>query len=324
MPSARKSARETGAASGRRASVQTAEDPAAGETKATGRSSASAKTAMSSARSHMSKGSSAFGGTSKRALRMQVSGEDTPGPGAYMPLSTFAKASLGGSDYSRPATAGGSSTTSSRMSITSRVTKTLPTALFRSKSPQRAKVRNENVPGPGAHTPNFTSVSVGGNPSPTNAAPHLQAKGKRFQRGILDDGKVNGTEKVGPGSYETHKYQTLAQDTAHAVSMTSRQNPGFGIGSDQHKLPHEALLSRDDNLPGPGKYSPADVKKRTPPNKGPTAAFRKPMERRKVPDGLFNSPGSSKFSGDSGMSGSESRKSKKKLKQESGRDMVHV
>ena len=137
---------------------------AGGETKATGRSSASAKTALSSARSH---GSKAFGASSRRALRLDVMGEETPGPGAYMPLSTFAKAASGAS-YNP-----GSSTTSSTASSI-RAPKGMPTALFRSRSPQRGKVGNQLTPGPGTHTPIFSAQE----PNPNrNAAPHMAAKG---------------------------------------------------------------------------------------------------------------------------------------------------
>ena len=244
-------------------------------------------------------------------------GEETPGPGAYMPLSTFAKAASGAS-YNP-----GSSTTSSTASSI-RAPKGMPTALFRSRSPQRGKVGNQLTPGPGTHTPIFSAQE----PNPNrNAAPHMAAKGKRFAHGALGWETIvaNNTEKVGPGSYETHKFQTLAQDTAHAVSMGSRQNPGFGIGSPQHHLPHETALNEDEEVPGPGKYSLPDpslyLKARTSPNKGPTAAFRMPMARKKQTQMHFDFS-SAHTTSQKAPRDVPSRKSKKK--QESGRDMVHV
>ena len=59
------------------------------------------------------------GGTSKRELRMELLGESTPGPGAYLPASTFARAASSSSFHRG---------------------KTLPatTSVFRSKSVQRA------------------------------------------------------------------------------------------------------------------------------------------------------------------------------------------
>ena len=136
---------------------------------------------------------------------------------------------------------------------------------------------------------------------------------------------LGSPDNVGPGSYETHKFQTLAQDTAHAVSMGSRQNPGFGIGSPQHHLPHETALNEDEEVPGPGKYSLPDpslyLKARTSPNKGPTAAFRMPMARKKQTQMHFDFS-SAHTTSQKAPRDVPSRKSKKK--QESGRDMVHV
>ena len=98
-----------------------------------------------------------FGGTSRRELRLDMLGENTPGPGSYAPASTFAKAASSSSFYRNKQLA---TTTSS----------------FRSKSSQRGKPTLSLAPGPGAHTPNMHAIEG----VPTNGAPHLQGKGKRF------------------------------------------------------------------------------------------------------------------------------------------------
>ena len=131
-------------------------------------------------------------------------------------------------------------------------------------------------------------------------------------------------EKSKYQSYETHKFRTLSQDTAHAVSMASRQNPGFGIGSPQHQLPHEEALNQDEEMPGPGKYNlpavSAYMKARTSPSKGPSAAFCKPTARKKTHFDFASTVESSSHK--STRDPPSTKKSRRK--QESGRDMVHV
>lgn len=201
-----------------------------------------------------------FGGTSRRDLRLELMGEDTPGPGAYLPASTFAKAA-----------------SSSSSSALNKKGKKAPatTSAFRSTSPQRIIARIVDSPGPGSASPNWTAIDK----NITNGAPFLNAKGERF--GKTTDWSATSTgDDVGPGAYETHKYATLAMDTAHAVAMGSKQNPGFGIASPQHHLPHEGAIEQDKDLPGPGKYETNKSELKN--SSGHTSAFKLPTERKKM------------------------------------------
>ena len=222
----------------------------------------SASARPSSAPGSASKVKKPFGGTSKRDLQLELLGENTPGPGSYLPASTFAKA------YS----------SSSSSVKKGKKPPPVTTSAFRSTSPQRIKARNSDTPGPGAHSPNKAATER----NLTNGAPSLCAKGKRFGvDSAFGVSELPGSANAGPGEYETHKYQTLAQDTAHAVSMGSKQNPGFGIASPQHQLPHEQSTDNDRELPGPGKYN-TNVSELSRAG-GHTSVFKMPTERKKVP-----------------------------------------
>lgn len=227
-------------------------DPAASLVRGAARG-ASARSAASSRRR-------SFGGTSKREMRLELMGEDTPGPGAYLPTSTFARASA----------------SSSSMSANAKGKKpAVTTSSFRSTSAQRLALHNIRVPGPGAHSPNKAAVEK----NATNPSMHLISRGNRFAPFGSGSARGRGRPEPGPGTYETQRFCTMATDMAHAVAMGSRQNPGFGIASQQHQLPHEQAVSNDAELPGPGKYetnnsllSKAD---------GHSSVFKPPMERKK-------------------------------------------
>ena len=202
---------------------------------------------------------SSFGGTQKREMRIEMLGEDTPGPGAYLPASTFARAA--------------SATSSSKKGA-----KVLTTSSFRSTSLQRPRAINEQVPGPGAHSPNKVATER----NLTNSAPHLAAKGLRFAglgSSDWDHAEVAGGVDPGPGEYETHKYRTIQMDANHAVKMSSKVAKGFGITSLQHDLPWRATVDDDKDLPGPGKYetNTSEISRAD----GHASVFRKPTERKK-------------------------------------------
>ena len=84
---------------------------------------------------------------------------------------------------------------------------------------------------------------------------------------------------LGPGAYESHNYNSLQQQMAKEVAMTSRQNPGFGIAGPSHKLPHEQTVEDDKELPGPGKYETNTS--RISEASGHSSSFKPPIERAK-------------------------------------------
>ena len=108
-------------------------------------------------------GSGAFGASSARDMKLDIMGEDTPGPGSYRSKKQMSDGS------------------------------TMPSSSFRSSSAQRAKVRAQDTPGAGAYEPNLASVE----PASTNGGAGMRGKGQRFQseRQTTDGG-------VGPGSYD--------------------------------------------------------------------------------------------------------------------------
>lgn len=218
-----------------------------------------------------------FGGTSRREMRLDLLGENTPGPGSYQPSSTFARAASSSSFYRNK-----------KLATT--------TAQFRSNSAQRGAVRNEKLPGPGTFSPNMNATER----NATNSGPHLRAKGSRFAPLEGSDATASTHKpEPGPGAYESHypekreghpkwrgflpsQYQTMAMDSLHAMNMGSKQNPGFGIASSQHQLPHETVVQAEAQFPGPGKYetNKSDMSKAD----GHRSVFKPPTERKKMND----------------------------------------
>ena len=145
-------------------------------------------------------GSGAFGASSSREMKLDIMGEDTPGPGSYR----------GKKDMSE--------------------TPRMPSSAFRSSSAQRAKTRYQETPGAGSYEPNLASVE----PSPVNAAAGMRSKGDRFTR---DKQTTDGG--VGPGTYDSHADGSLAAKVAKSVERMSRSNPGFGSRQPARELPYQ-------------------------------------------------------------------------------------
>ena len=158
----------------------------------------------------------AFSHTAKRVMREDIIGEGSPGPGAYLPASTFAKASA--FDKKKK----GSSS-------------------FRSGSSQRPKFMNEHVPGAGAYTPSFQSIEK----NKTNPGASLGSKNGRFDAASSMNLAASETGQLGPGAYEVSHYKSLKESTARSVRMSSKNSPGFGRGAGR-LLPHEMALDDDE------------------------------------------------------------------------------
>ena len=108
-------------------------------------------------------GSGGFGGSSARAMKLDIMGEDTPGPGTYRSSKEMTEKSH------------------------------MPSAAFRSSSSQRAKARSSDAPGAGSYHPNLGSVE----PGLSNAGSGMRSKAQRFQTE-----RTNTDQGVGPGSYD--------------------------------------------------------------------------------------------------------------------------
>lgn len=167
-----------------------------------------------------SRKSPAFGGTAKRDARFELMGEGSPGPGSYLPASTFARAA----SPSRSKSAKGRPQSSSS---------------FRSGSAQRPRALNEHVPGAGAYTPSRTAIE----PGARNPGSALASKGNRFGDRTCNI-SASETEHIGPGEYESQNHRSVKETITKSIKANSRANPGFGRGSSR-KLPHEEALESD-------------------------------------------------------------------------------
>merc|ERR1719473_818089 len=108
-------------------------------------------------------GSGAFGASSARDMKLDIMGEDTPGPGSYRGKQAM-------SDVTH-----------------------MPSSAFRSSSAQRAKGKSVDTPGAGSYDPNLAAVE----PSSANSGAGMRSKAQRFvqEKNTTDGG-------VGPGAYD--------------------------------------------------------------------------------------------------------------------------
>jgi hypothetical protein len=155
-----------------------------------------------------------MGGTQKRVMREDTIGEGGPGPGAYLPASTFGKAAA---------------------STDRKGKKALPTSAFRSKSQQRpVKKDTEKTPGPGTHTPDRSHIE----PNRTNSAAQLKSQQKRFGSGGMDWSACDTPKAIGPGAYNSHYVKSITESVEKSIKATSQGKKGFGTGTER-KLPFE-------------------------------------------------------------------------------------
>merc|ERR1719240_2384273 len=101
-------------------------------------------------------GVGAFGASSARDMKLDIMGEDTPGPGSYRGKQQM-------SDVTH-----------------------MPSASFRSSSAQRAKGKMGDTPGAGSYDPNLGSVE----PAAANSGAGMRSKAQRFtqERNTTDGG----------------------------------------------------------------------------------------------------------------------------------------
>ena len=106
--------------------------------------------------------------SSARDMKLDIMGEDTPGPGSYKG---------GTNDFGRELFQKG------------------PSSSFRSSSAQRAKGKSADTPGAGSYDPRMSAVE----PSSSNSGAGMRSKAQRFttEKQSTDGG-------VGPGAYDPH------------------------------------------------------------------------------------------------------------------------
>ena len=96
-------------------------------------------------------------------MKLDIMGEDTPGPGSYKSKKDLAEKQH------------------------------MPSSAFRSSSAQRGKTKSQDTPGAGSYDPNMATVE----PGSANSGAGMRSKASRFtnERTTTDQG-------VGPGSYD--------------------------------------------------------------------------------------------------------------------------
>ena len=165
-----------------------------------------------------------FGAVAPRELKLQLTGEGVPGPGAYN-YGAAAKILFGAVDDNR--------------------------SVFKSETPQR-EISSTSVPGPDAYTPKMESVYQNIRDSGASM------RGLNVRLAVMKHPDHQGgdpsmtDESVGPGSYDEHLHNTVATTLEKGLSRSSRLQPGFGTMSPQRALPY----GQKDESPGPGAYQP--------------------------------------------------------------------
>jgi len=196
-------------------------------------------------------GSGGFGTRDKRELQIQLTGENTPGAGAY-----------NGGDMMRNGMKGALAAMDTG--------EKMPSSAFKSKSKKDVSYHDEKVPGAGAYSPAWSAIE----PVAHNPANGMKAKGQRFEKVK----QVTG-DMVGPGAYESHHERSLASDLKKSVSMASRANPGFGCLMPAHELPFLDDVQDAQDMPGPGAYESNKSTLNSRPGSGHASAFKSQTKR---------------------------------------------
>ena len=175
-----------------------------------------------------------FNVTARRAMPEGTVGEGGPGPGSYMPASTFGKF---------------------EMSSEKQKQRNRQTSSFRSKSLQRPRPQNELVPGPVVFSAHAVYKNV------TNPGSSMKSKAKRLDAGSIEWAASQTSPNLGPGAYNSQTHKTIADKSKKVVKSHSKnQSAGFGCGSSRF-LPFEEEIEASykpyQGLPEPPKRSDA-------------------------------------------------------------------
>ena len=135
---------------------------------------------------------------------------------------------------------------------------------FKSKSLQRP-YDDHPTPGPGTHTPNFTSVEAnmrdsGNSFRSENVRSHLDLD-KASHPDHVCGAKSMTSPVIGPGAYY-NDHNTLQHGLLLKLEAQSKTKPGFGAKAPARCLPFEHHQNgvagvKDSLAPGPGDYQPS-------------------------------------------------------------------
>ena len=183
----------------------------------------------------------AFGSTSKRNLNVGGGlyyGQGVPGPGKYRMSDAYKKLAYKALNPAHSA--------------------------FKSKSLQRP-YDDHPTPGPGTHTPNFTSVEAnmrdsGNSFRSENVRSHLDLD-KASHPDHVCGAKSMTSPVIGPGAYY-NDHNTLQHGLLLKLEAQSKTKPGFGAKAPARCLPFEHHQNgvagvKDSLAPGPGDYQPS-------------------------------------------------------------------
>lgn len=164
-----------------------------------------------------------FNVTARRAMNEQLVGEGGPGPGAYVPVSSFGKQ------------AAIDSRSKDKHKLRSR-----PSSAFSSRSLQRPKPPTGWVPGAVV----FSAAAV--EKDTTNPGASMKSKQKRLDpaTGSEDWAASQTPVAIGPGAYNSHLHKSISERASVSVKSNTRRNPGFGRGAPR-RLPFEDQIEED-------------------------------------------------------------------------------